>query len=773
MATFQLILSGSGNWTIPAGVTTVRAHCIGPGARGRSTSAQRAGGGAGAYTWNDLTGLTPGNTLAYAVGAENGAAATTFSTVSADYGRQPTSTTGGAGGLAANCVPSANAFSGGSGGSVISTGGGGAGGAGGPSGAGKNGGASDSSGAAAGGGSNGGSSTAGGVNSGGTGGTGGNGSGGTGGGTGGSANNAGGAATAGTGAGGGGGGGGTGAGGGGAQQDLWTDNSGGANNGVSAGPGGGGGGSGATAGTVAGAGGGRGSGAGGGPTLSAAGAGLIVLEYTVSLTASPSDSVTVTETLVSAVGHVLADSVTPTDALVQLVAKPVADSVTTSDTVVVSLSTVLADSVTPTDALTQAVAKVLADSVTASDVLEVTRPLDDTVTVSDTAVMALSRAFADSVTPGDSPSVVLEVPQIYLRNFNDSVTASESVSRRWRSTGTHAKTRINQTVWAPPHILRPDIRARTSMGRLHNQLLADSVAIGESAQIYRDSVSFVDSLSASDVVAKIFNKVLADSVTMADSVDLLTFPPKPSDMVTVTEGMVRSINKVLSDSVTMTESMTRAAATVLADSVTMADVTSLEGAQFVSSEFLTLSASVQMSYTGAQAGDIAFMFLLANGAANTPGGFTALGSYTWTTYGYIDRIYYKILDAGDISTGHSTAVSWSSEYTAHAEIWRGATTPAIVSTNTQSPTQLSLPGFTKNSLCRGLIMVATSRNPDISAWTIPPGTTSRLATSVSSYHARASASLAPGGYVSGTTETWDGNVGASGYDAAGYIIELT
>lgn len=135
------------------------------------------------------------------------------------------------------------------------------------------------------------------ANSGTTGGNGGNGPGGTGGGTGGAAQTSGGNATSGTGAGGGGSGANFAAGvhgGNGAQQDLWTDNSGGVNNGVVAGPSGGGGSGGGhsntsndgypggNGGTYGGGGGGAGSStkATGGGAASTGGQGLIVLTYT-------------------------------------------------------------------------------------------------------------------------------------------------------------------------------------------------------------------------------------------------------------------------------------------------------------------------------------------------------------------------------------------------------------------------------------------------------------------------------------------------------------
>jgi len=102
--------SGSGTWTIPAGVTTVTVTVLGPGANGgRGQYASTGGGGAGGLAIKTLTGLTPGNTLSYVVGTTTGgvnstvsSGSQTISTVTGGYGAQPgdSSSTGGTGGTA-------------------------------------------------------------------------------------------------------------------------------------------------------------------------------------------------------------------------------------------------------------------------------------------------------------------------------------------------------------------------------------------------------------------------------------------------------------------------------------------------------------------------------------------------------------------------------------------------------------------------------------------------------------------------------------------------
>jgi len=100
----QTYISGSGNFTVPAGVTSITVQCwgAGGGGGGSSTSGQGgSGGGGGGYTTITYT-VTPGQLLAYSVGTGGAAGAagaaaagtggnTTFSTLAANGG------TGGAG----------------------------------------------------------------------------------------------------------------------------------------------------------------------------------------------------------------------------------------------------------------------------------------------------------------------------------------------------------------------------------------------------------------------------------------------------------------------------------------------------------------------------------------------------------------------------------------------------------------------------------------------------------------------------------------------------
>jgi polygalacturonase len=148
-----LTTSSNSPWTIPPGVTAIQVQMWGGGGGGGGVSVSTGGsygagggGGGGAYTISTLTGLTPGGTIAFSVGASgaagpstgnaNGGAGgnTTFAgaiTANGGAGGGGTSTAGVAGAGGAGGTANAPGFKGGNGaagGSTTSGGGGGSGG---------------------------------------------------------------------------------------------------------------------------------------------------------------------------------------------------------------------------------------------------------------------------------------------------------------------------------------------------------------------------------------------------------------------------------------------------------------------------------------------------------------------------------------------------------------------------------------------------------------------------------------------------------------------
>jgi hypothetical protein len=167
--TTVFLTAASGNWTVPAGVTSVQVECIGPGGNGgdggTANSTSGAGGASGAYAKKNALSVTAGASIAYVIGAAGSGTDTYFQTagdVMAKAGGNAATTSAGTAPAGTSSVGDTRNAGANGGTGASATGGGGAGAAG-PTGVGKAGGpgGSVSGKGAGGGGSNGGSSTSG------------------------------------------------------------------------------------------------------------------------------------------------------------------------------------------------------------------------------------------------------------------------------------------------------------------------------------------------------------------------------------------------------------------------------------------------------------------------------------------------------------------------------------------------------------------------------------------------------------------------------------
>lgn len=138
MTTVILLAASANPWVVPSDCPTVvdKVEVWGAGASGAAGTGttHAAGGGGGAYTFQtNVTVGSVGSNVSFQIGvggtavtasgttgATSGKSGTatwfvSSATVNADFGVHGTTTTAGAGGLVANCVPTGNAFAGGSG----------------------------------------------------------------------------------------------------------------------------------------------------------------------------------------------------------------------------------------------------------------------------------------------------------------------------------------------------------------------------------------------------------------------------------------------------------------------------------------------------------------------------------------------------------------------------------------------------------------------------------------------------------------------------------
>lgn len=98
---FGQVFTSSGTFTIPTGVTALKAYACGGGG-GSSNNNTNGGGGAGATAIKFLTGLTPGATLTVTIGAGGGAGGTGGDTTISSGTQVISTLTGGGGGPATN-----------------------------------------------------------------------------------------------------------------------------------------------------------------------------------------------------------------------------------------------------------------------------------------------------------------------------------------------------------------------------------------------------------------------------------------------------------------------------------------------------------------------------------------------------------------------------------------------------------------------------------------------------------------------------------------------
>ena len=130
-----LTTSSTSPWTIPPGVTSVTVQMWGGGgaggaALGNSTPNGGGGGGGGGYSTTTLTGLTPGNTIAFSIGAGGAGAIGASGTAGGDTSFTGVTTAGGGGGgvlattSTAGTGGTGSAFNGGAGDIGTSSGGG-------------------------------------------------------------------------------------------------------------------------------------------------------------------------------------------------------------------------------------------------------------------------------------------------------------------------------------------------------------------------------------------------------------------------------------------------------------------------------------------------------------------------------------------------------------------------------------------------------------------------------------------------------------------------
>lgn len=172
--------------------------------------------------------------------------------------------------------------------------------------------------------------------------------------------------------------------------------------------------------------------------------------------------------------------------------------------------------------------------------------------------------------------------------------------------------------------------------------------------------------------------------------------------------------------------------------------------------------SSNISWAGAASGDVGIIVATFVNA-NTPAGWTRLVNSTWTTYGYTNQVYWKILSAGDVASGTTITYTDQSGIIMNAA-YRGASAVFMVDTPyyTTSGGSSVMAGFTKNVADRRIVSYCVDRDSG-NVDTISPGWTKRISPQqVHGFFTGSIADITPNQYGSGSAVTWSNSPATQG-----------
>lgn len=190
------------------------------------------------------------------------------------------------------------------------------------------------------------------------------------------------------------------------------------------------------------------------------------------------------------------------------------------------------------------------------------------------------------------------------------------------------------------------------------------------------------------------------------------------------------------------------------------------------------SGTKVLSFSTAAPGDLGIihtMWILAGGNTATASGWNR-STYTWTGgsgYGYISVFMWKVLTGADISSG-VTVTGLSTNPNQQGIGWAaysGANSAAVVGDAIAKATSVSVPGFTKDGRCVGVVSILHEVD-NVVAPVPPAGMTRRQVQALAggSYGSMALADLlSPDEYTSGAL-AWTGL--SAMFDQVSVVIEL-
>jgi len=236
----------------------------------------------------------------------------------------------------------------------------------------------------------------------------------------------------------------------------------------------------------------------------------------------------------------------------------------------------LSDTVTIGDTIVKAVGQPHSDSVALSDALTkgVGQPHADTLALADTlTTKAIGQAHADTVAIGDALAKVVE----FYRAESDSITIADSLSKTAAFEKAFSdNVAITDTLLKDICLNEADTLAIADailIGNIYSKLLSDTIAITDDVAkglglVESDSIAISDSLSK----VSAFLRSLSDTVTISDSIaDVVDFLLSIGDSVAITDAPVKGIGIAKADSVTIADTIVKEFGLSESDSQAIAD----------------------------------------------------------------------------------------------------------------------------------------------------------------------------------------------------------
>jgi hypothetical protein len=272
-------------------------------------------------------------------------------------------------------------------------------------------------------------------------------------------------------------------------------------------------------------------------------------------TATPSDTITLSDSAAKAISPAKADTITLSDARSQAwtILRSAADTVTLSDAPGKGFTKPAADTITLSDEPVKKPGLNPADTVSLSDsfteVWAIIRTAADTVTLSDLAAKGYGAAKADQISLSDNLTPLI----VKVLELADSLSLSDAISKQ---PGLGRADTISLSdgfakAWAAVRALADSLAMSDAVGKGIAHALADTIGTS-------------DALGKGEVLAK------ADSISLADAIGK-TYGISRTDSLALSDALVKGLGLQPSDTISLGDALTQLFTLVRADTLSLSD----------------------------------------------------------------------------------------------------------------------------------------------------------------------------------------------------------